>query len=78
MELNLSCPSPSPPESGHRLTVLLLVLVAIVIVFQTGLWFSGFYSGPSAQSRAITPRGDLSSEEKTNIELFQEVSPSVV
>jgi S1-C subfamily serine protease len=78
MELDLSCPPQKPSESGHRLTVLLLVLVVIVIVFQAGLWFSGFYSGLSGESRAITPRGDLSSEEKTNIELFQEVSPSVV
>lgn len=78
MQDNLPYPSRRVPESGHRLTVLLLVLVVIVIVFQTGLWFSGFYSGPGVLPRAITPRGDLSLEEKTNIELFQEVSPSVV
>ena len=78
MELNLSCPPQKPSEPGHRLTVLLLVLVAIVIVFQAGLWFSGFYRGPNAQPRAITPRGDLAQEEQTTIELFQEVSPSVV
>ncbi|MCF7975030.1 MAG: trypsin-like peptidase domain-containing protein [Phycisphaerae bacterium] len=78
MELNLSCPPQKAPESGHRLTVLLLVLVVIVIIFQTGLWFSGFYSSPSVQLRAITPRGDLAQDEKTTIELFQEASPSVV
>ncbi len=78
MEENLPHPSRKVPESGHRLTVLLLVLVVIVIVFQTGLWFSGFYKGPSARPRAITPRGDLAQDEKTNIELFQAVSPSVV
>jgi S1-C subfamily serine protease len=78
MELNLSCPPQKAPESGHRLTVLLLVLVAIVIIFQTGLWFSGFYSGPQAEPRAITSRGDLASDEKTTIELFQVASPSVV
>lgn len=78
MEENRSYPSPKAPDSGHRLTMLLLVLVAIVIVFQTSLWFSGFYRGPNGQPRAITPRGDLAQEEQTTIELFQEVSPSVV
>ncbi len=78
MELNLSCPPRKVPESGHRLTVLLLVLVGIVIIFQTGLWFSGFYSSPQAEPRAITPRGDLASDEKTTIELFENASPSVV
>ncbi len=79
MELNLSCPpEKKKPDSGNRLTVLLLVLVAIVILFQTSLWISGFYTGPSALPRAITPRGDLALEEKTTIELFQKVSPSAV
>jgi S1-C subfamily serine protease len=58
--------------------VLLLILVIIVIIFQTSLWLSGFYSGPSTQMRAITPRGDLALDEKTTIELFEEASPSVV
>ena len=34
--------------------------------------------GPPAEPRSITPRGDLTNEERTTIDLFQEVSPSVV
>ncbi len=33
---------------------------------------------PDAVPRAITPRGDLAGDEKTNIEVFQNASPSVV
>ena len=51
-----SIPTQKTPESGNRLTVLLLVLVAIVIIFQTSLWFNGFYSGSSAEPRANYPK----------------------
>jgi S1-C subfamily serine protease len=33
---------------------------------------------PAAQSRAVTPRGDLGEDEKATIELFRQASPSVV
>jgi len=33
---------------------------------------------PNAEPRAITPRGDLAGDEKNNIEVFQNASPSVV
>jgi S1-C subfamily serine protease len=33
---------------------------------------------PAAESRAVTPRGDLAADEKATIEVFKESSPSVV
>jgi hypothetical protein len=33
---------------------------------------------PAATPRAVTPRGELSSDEKTTIALFRQASPSVV
>jgi S1-C subfamily serine protease len=78
MEHNFSIPSPArKPDSGHRVIIFFMVVVVGVIFFQIGLWFSGYYR-PSASPRAITPRGDLAQDERTTIELFQEVSPSVV
>ncbi|MBN1346809.1 MAG: trypsin-like peptidase domain-containing protein [Phycisphaerae bacterium] len=38
----------------------------------------GFFRDAGARSRVVTPRGDLSEEEKTNIELFRRASGSVV
>jgi S1-C subfamily serine protease len=59
-----------------RILLILLVSLIILSIFLPRLetlWIS-MYSEP----RAVTPRGSLSSTEKTNIEIFQQTSPSVV
>ncbi|HEU5059596.1 MAG TPA: trypsin-like peptidase domain-containing protein [Kofleriaceae bacterium] len=64
---------------------VLLLLVAGALVYMVVRGRNGGGSSPSggatavaAEPRAITPRGDLSSDEQSTIELFKRVSPSVV
>jgi S1-C subfamily serine protease len=66
-----------PRGQGHRLTVILMVLVCLVLAFQVRQWFSSPTHQNSAP-RAVTPRGDLAQDEKATIELFEQVSPAVV
>jgi S1-C subfamily serine protease len=59
------------------LTILLLVLVALLLYREGRFWFgSPFEKG--AAPRAVTARGDLAADEKSMIDLFKEISPSVV
>lgn len=69
-----STPRRSRPRGPLLLTMALLVGGGWLLVRQ----FPAVSSGPPAESRPITPRGDLADEEKTTIELFENVSPSVV
>ena len=57
-------------------TWILLGLVCAVFVVPTIRWWWSF--GLSYTPREITPRGELADFEKTTVELFQTVSPSVV
>src|SRR5262249_1534376 len=77
---------PSPvyrPRAGSRVWPF-LVLLALVVTLLGGLAYvllplpgkGGLV--PDAQPRAVTPRGELASDEKATIELFKAVSPSVV
>jgi S1-C subfamily serine protease len=66
-----------PRGQGHRLTIILLVLVCLVLAFQVRHWFSS-PSNRNSTARAVTPRGDLAQDEKATIELFEQVSPAVV
>ena len=74
---------PTGPESSNErlqrqliLTWILLGIVCIVFVIPTVRWWWGF--GVSGTPRPITPRGELADFEKTTVELFDNVSPSVV
>ncbi|MEA2049019.1 MAG: trypsin-like peptidase domain-containing protein [Campylobacterota bacterium] len=62
----------------RSIRILLLALVSLFILFlllpRVELLWISMHSEP----RAVTPRGDLGSMEKTNIEIFQQASPSVV
>ncbi len=82
-------PPPPPPHPGlppRRPSILLPLLLGIlagylVFRFAPGRLpdlFTRRSSGPAADPRPVTARGDLSSEEKSTIELFQRSSPSVV
>jgi S1-C subfamily serine protease len=70
-------PYPQRAAPSRRLLwlVLLLGVLAGVILYRELVSFQALRS---LEPRAITPRGDLSDVEKTTIELFQQVSPSVV
>ena len=65
------------PDPSHRLVMLLVVLVFVLIVFQMKPWFRSLHD-KDAGPRTIAPRGDLAEDERSTIELFQRVSPSVV
>ena len=58
----------------HTLTLIAGVLLGFFIYQQiTLLW-----QRPQSEPRAITTRGELTVEEKTNIEIFEETAPAVV
>ena len=59
------------------LTLLLLVLVGLLFFREARFWFGSVYR-QGAQPRAVTARGDLAADEKSTIDLFRTVSPSVV
>lgn len=71
-----SADAPGTSRINVWLVVMLIGLTGILIYRQT-FWHSSLLNR-NAQSRAITPRGDLAADELSTIELFQEVSPSVV
>lgn len=62
----------------HSIRILLIVLVSLIALFiflprLETLWHSMY-----AEPRAVTARGELSLSEKSNIEIFEQTSPSVV
>jgi S1-C subfamily serine protease len=74
-------PPPRGPTAATRWLAILLLLVAAALVWT--VLRDRQRSQPEASAsvpepRAITPRDDLGGEEKSNIELFRMVSPSVV
>ena len=73
----VSPPTSATPAVNAWLVVLLLIAVSAVLLRNTGLW-RWVGQSPSAEPRAIQPRGDLAEDEKSTIELFKQASPSVV
>ena len=74
-------PAPRGPTAATRWLAILLLIVAGALVYT--VLRDRRRSEPEAHAttpepRAITPRDDLGGEEKSNIELFRQVSPSVV
>lgn len=59
------------------LTVLLLALVGLLLYREARFWFGGVHQ-KGALPRVVTARGELAEDEKSMIELFRAVSPSVV
>src|SRR4051794_39783050 len=73
---------PAPPQrgagpgSGSCMGGILLVFLALLAgFFGARLLHRG---SPAVESRPVTPRGDLSEEEKTTIQIFKQTNPSVV
>jgi len=73
-------PAPYPAVAGPNWLTMVSVWAAVFVF----VWFLMKPSGPpsllepSYKARAVTPRGDLESDERTTIDVFQRVSPSVV
>lgn len=68
--------APGTSRINVWLIVLLLGLTG-VLIYRQAFWHSPLFNS-KAESRAITPRGDLAADELSTIELFEQVSPSVV
>jgi S1-C subfamily serine protease len=67
-----------PNLRAVRSTFTALVLLACVLVGYLAYRTFGDRGTPAVEPRAITPRGDLSGDEKATIELFKQTAPSVV
>ncbi len=61
----------------NRLSILVMILAVLAVLFSVRGWFFDLLT-PPAVPRAITARGELAADEKSTIELFKQVSPSVV
>ncbi len=64
-------------QQNHRLMGLLIGLVLVLVFFQAKQWFTD-WKYTDAKPRLVTPRGNLAQDEKNTIELFKNISPSVV
>src|SRR5437016_53725 len=72
-----SHPARRPVSSVWPLLVLLLGLALLLGGLVYWFW-PGHQPSGLAQPRAVTPAGDLGSDEKATIQLFKGASPSVV
>ncbi len=78
MDYNTGQSRPAPGANNNRgLIMLLSALVILAAFWQIKPWLSGVHQG-DGQPRAVTPRGDLAQDEQSTIDLFKNVSPSVV
>ena len=75
-------PTPRPSAATKAMAVLLLLVAAalVFVVLQDRRPAPAPATGAATtyEARAVTPRGDLSSQEQSTIELFSNASPSVV
>jgi S1-C subfamily serine protease len=62
----------------RRLRLGALLVAVILLIWFAVPWFTSLWVRFEAEPRAVTPRGDLAGEERTAIEVFRRVSPSVV
>lgn len=70
--------SDTPGTSRIHVWLLVLLLgLTGVLIYRQAFWYSPLFD-LNAESRAVTPRGDLAADELSTIELFEQVSPSVV
>jgi S1-C subfamily serine protease len=66
------------PQAGCWGPALLLAIVAAAAFFGWRYWQGGGGLNPNAQPRSVEARGELASFEKTNIEVYERISPSLV
>lgn len=65
------------PDHSRGLILLLVALLVVLLFWQIRPWLFRVHDR-NAMPRAITPRGDLADDERSTIDLFRQVSPSVV
>ena len=64
-------------RQNHRLMGIFLGIILVLVFFQVKHWFADT-NYTNANSRLVTPKGNMTQDEKNNIELFKRISPSVV
>jgi S1-C subfamily serine protease len=62
----------------RSIRILLLILITLIALFLFLPNIENIWSSMHAEPRSVTARGALSPAEKTNIEIFEQSSPSVV
>jgi S1-C subfamily serine protease len=70
-----------PPRPSHGLSFLwaFLLLAAVALLLVWRFWpHREPLTNPNAAPRPVVARGDLAEDEKTNIKIYKEASPSVV
>ncbi len=65
-------------RSLFALRFTLWFLIFLVLAMMLRPWLVGWWIHLQAEPRVVTPRGDLAEDEKTTIEIFKSVTPSVV
>ncbi len=72
--------APRDPVDPMLRALRLLTWVLVALIFFNWVWpaVQGWLLAFTAEPRAVTPRGDLTQIEKTNIAIFRQASPSVV
>lgn len=68
---------PRPSLLSDRVLSLILIVLAIVVIWQNVLWPS-WNALVRAKPALVVPRGDLAEDEKDTIRLFNAASPAVV
>jgi len=66
------------PVAVNQWLVLMLIGLVALLLFRMLLDVPSGLFNPDAESRIVTPRGDLSDFEKSQIDIFRNASPSVV
>ncbi len=67
-----------PDPVLRRLRWLTWTIVLILVLWQFLPWIERYLIGITTEPRAITARGELASDERATIDIFQQASPSVV
>jgi S1-C subfamily serine protease len=69
-----------PPRGIFPWPIVWLTVIAVLLLWRFGLLDFGrsLWGSNNGEPRVVTARGDLAAEEKANIELFRQASPSVV
>jgi S1-C subfamily serine protease len=70
-------PHRPPPPPPSRTPVLLAILLGLLIGWMVYRWVDNYLARGDAQPRPVTPRASLTDLEKTNIQIFENASPSV-
>src|SRR4051812_13775451 len=72
---------PPPPKSRQSvvpLSVVLWILPIQLLLLGAGFCAWRFWIDPPYRAKLVDPRGDLAADEKSTIELYNKLRPSVV